>query len=334
MFYFKDNQEDNAVYAVTDRQCFTFNVQYVDADNVAHKYVDMSQITRACYGALTSEIRTSPNTVRGYVKTNFNIFDTPADLVAYYKKYRSDVGIYIQREIFENRFQKVIGCLHQYVPHWNGDYALHISDNDHTLFYDDYLLPETFLPLNAYWRFNINDLYAYEIFFILDIIRKLYTAVCFKTTNIIFHLLGNNDTWNGFDVVSLLYYADHFNYHAPGDSTIGWNVLNNLHMLQRQLTPESFQEIRNRISGYRGFSNYWQLIMQHAVDNEQWRSFYCEDDQDMIPRGYCQHNAYALSNTYDTTDLEPRSDFSEEYLNPFISHMMCIKRYLENNSNN
>lgn len=334
MFSFKDNLEDNAVYTVVDRQCFTFRIRYVSENDVECRYNDESQIARPCYGTLTNNIRVVPNTVQGRVKTHFNIFDTPTSLAAHYRQYKSDVGICIQREIFENRFRKVIRCLSQYVPLWDGNCELHIFSNNHALFYDDYLSPKMFLPLNAYWTLYINDLYAYEVFFILDIIRKLYTAVCFKTTNIIFHLLGDNDTWNGFDVVALLYYADHFNWHAPGDSTIGWNVLNNLHMLQRQLTPKSFQEIRNRISEYRRSWSYWQLIMQHAVDNEQWRSFDCEDDSDIIPNKYCQHNVYALTDTYDITDLEPRSEFSEEYLDPFISHMMCIKRYLEHNSNN
>lgn len=334
MFYFR-NIENNAVCHITDKQYFKYQIRFVDQDAVIHERTDVSYISRPCYGELTGQIRTLPCVMQaGYVTTYFNVFNTSGDLAAYYQKYKSDTGIYIQRETFENRFTKVIECLRQYVPRLNTNYNLYVSADNHTWYYDDYQYPESFVPLNAYWKLSINNLYAYEIFFILDIIRKLYTASCFKTTDIIFHLLGDNDTWNGFDVVALLYYADHFNDLATSDSTIGWNVLNNLHMLQRQLTPESFQEIRNRISAYHELSSYWQLIMQHGVNDAQWRNFDYEDYDDIIPRYFCQHNAYASTNTYDITDLEPRSEFSEEYLNPFISHMMCIKRYLEHNSNN
>ena len=97
--------------------------------------------------------------------------------------------------------------------------------------------------LNCELVIDSYDILPHELFFILNIYRRLFTLSNKITNDIVFQLTQNaTNTWCDLDAVALLVLFDYFNTYSPIDSLIGYVYLNNLHSLKSFLNANSFSE--------------------------------------------------------------------------------------------
>jgi len=102
--------------------------------------------------------------------------------------------------------------------------------------------------LNYELDIESSDILPHELFFILNIYRRLFTLSNKITNDIVFQLTRTaTDTWCDLDAVALLVLFDYFNTYSPTDSLIGYVYLNNLHSLKSFLNADSFSDFSRSV---------------------------------------------------------------------------------------
>jgi hypothetical protein len=105
-----------------------------------------------------------------------------------------------------------------------------------------------FGQLNCELVINGNSILPHELFFILNVYRRLFTLSNKITNDIVFQLTRNaTNTWCDLDAVALLVLFDYFNTYSPNDSLIGYVYLKNLHSLKSFLDANSFSEFSTSV---------------------------------------------------------------------------------------
>lgn len=338
MFYLKNNISINA------RQLYDYHIEYKCIDYTASPaasiYVHRTfneAYSRPCYGRLTDPIRHCDISdenylISGGIKTFFNIYNDAESLYTQFSDTGWDIGIISTYDTLCQRFKIVSKVLNHYIPRLKAS-TINLLDCSRLC-----LLNDDILTLNYYYWLALDNLCPHEIFFALDIFRKLFTFAASETCNIIFHLIDENGLWNGLDVVALLYYSDYFNVNAAGDSLIGDRMLTNLPNCNQLLTPGSFVAIKNKLhnDGNRTLKgSYWQTILQHASRGNSLTDFLDYDASrtlDIQQRYNLPKPEVYSHRVYDIENMNPVTTFSDEYLQPFITYITFLKTIIEHNN--
>lgn len=221
---------------------FQYEVHWTTSDG---KYIvrDYSSISKnACFGDLTSALP-SNHKVSGHVEIYFNnYYDRIKQLAKDVAITESNVGTALHPDLFNTLFFKLITELRSFIPH----NARMFEDMYWPMSNYDYGDSEGFVIANKCIGVEFCNLYYYEIFFLLDMYRRLVTFDSIRSVLAAYKL--HAEQWKHLSFVQLLLISDFYNiYCTPSDSLIGMIYFSNLKHLCSLLTGKKFKDINNHI---------------------------------------------------------------------------------------
>ena len=196
-----------------------------DDNTFVHEHIE-KLYALSCYGNITHYFHSQLNTpIKSIcVRTSFNC------------QMNFTTGATTDTEWLFNQFKSF---------NFDSAWAMYTTDQIRTLIHNIQYILQTQYNINHSVQFCINpkwfitqnrneqlncqlmisscNILPHELFFILNIYRRLFTLSNKKTNDIVFQLTQNaTTTWCNLDAVSLLVLFDYFNTYSPNDSLIGY----------------------------------------------------------------------------------------------------------------
>jgi len=243
------NYKNDKRVVISMGQFHDWNLYFKDNtdDRFIQEHVE-SVGSQSCYGGIThhfhSQLDTLINSAR--VRTFFDCQPHPAlDIEGWFNRLQSynfdsvwsmytfeQITILLRniRNILRNQYH----IEHSFQFYTNRKYCLNRNNE--------------FGQLNCELVIDCYSILPHELFFILNVYRRLFTLSNKITNDIVFQLTQNaTNTWCDLDAVALLVLFDYFNTYSPTDSLIGYVYLNNLHSLKSFLNADSFSKFSTSV---------------------------------------------------------------------------------------
>lgn len=243
------NYQDNKRVVISMGQFHDWNLYFKDnTNNTSFREIVERLGVQSCYGDIThhfhSQLNTPIQSVR--VRTFFDCQTHPAlDIERWFDrlqsyKFDSVWSMYTFEQIttlirnIRNILRAQYRIEHSVQFYTHSKYFLNSNNECGQLSCE--------LVIDSY------DILPHELFFILNIYRRLFTLSNKITSDIVFQLTRNaTNTWCDLDAVALLVLFDYFNTYSPTDSLIGYVYLNNLHSLKSFLNANSFSDFSTSV---------------------------------------------------------------------------------------
>lgn len=224
---------------------FQYEVYWTNPDGkrIIREYSSVAK--NPCFGDLTN-ILPSNQKVSGNVKIYFNnYYNRIEQLVKDVTITESNIGTALKPGLFNILFQTLNRGLQSFISHsayMREDMYWPISNYD----YEDY---KGFVVADKCINISFSNLYYYEIFFLLNMYRRLITFDTIRSV-LAAHKL-HQEQWKRLSFVQLLLISDFCNRKCtPTDSLIGMIYFSNLRHLRSLLTIEKFRDIKNYVPNY------------------------------------------------------------------------------------
>lgn len=242
---------------------FAYRIDYW-LDNKRHdeEYSNISK--HACFGRLTKSLPEDTPT-SGYVTIHFQHYYNIEGLLKDNKILKTNVGTLLPTHQLYEMFHALNRCLQTYVRH---NAHMELGSNLRTAV-SDWNDERKYSVFKDHIYIDFTDLYDYEIFFILNMYRRLITFDTIRSTLAAYKLASEH--WERLSFVQLLLLSDFFNVsHTPIDSLIGCIYFQGVDDIISFLTPKKFKENRghaakSNYSGIRYMTAYLNMITMRQI---------------------------------------------------------------------
>lgn len=250
---------------------FQYEVHWTDPNGkfVLREYSSVAK--NPCFGDLTSSLP-SHQKVSGYVRIYFNnYYNRIEQLAKDVAITESNIGTALNPDLFNLLFHKLRTELQSFVPHT----ARVLEENYYPISNYDYEDHKDFVIADKCIIVEFRNSYYYEIFFLLNMYRRLITFDTIRSVLAAYELY--EEQWKHLSFVQLLLISDFCNRKCtPTDSLIGMIYFSNLQHLCSLLTIEKFKDIKNYIPNYTSgrYSISYSSVIVDNPGNIRTEQFY------------------------------------------------------------
>ena len=225
-------------------QFHNWTLQYKNGDIVRERVETLH--SQSCYGEITHHFHSQLMTpiINTHIRTYFETLTNATDLENCMEKlryfpYDSVWSLYSRTELLQ-LIQNIREILRN---QYDIDHTVYLNQNDYVFRTPLSVTDYPYQILRHQLTVDAFDILPHELFFILNVYRRLFTLSNKKTNDIVFALTKNaTEKWCDLDAVALLILFDYFNTYSPTDSRIGCCYSNSLNLLKCFLNADSFTQ--------------------------------------------------------------------------------------------
>lgn len=247
---------------------FSYRINYY-LNNQQHIEEYSSISKHACFGRLTKPLP-EDTPVNGEVTIHFQHYRNLEELIKANKILKTNVGTLLSVHQIRNMFCTLNKCLQTYVRHNS-----YIEFDTQYTAVSDWDADREYAVLKDHIHIEFTDLYDYEIFFILNMYRRLITFDVIRSTLAAYKLAS--ERWKNLSLVQLLLLSDFFNVgYTPVDSLIGCIYFQGVNDIVSFLTTTKFKENRGHVvksdySGTRYMTAYLNMVTtRQTIPHERY----------------------------------------------------------------